>query len=665
MVIGVSVKGKLFPVCVAIISVFTIVWALSVPNYNENDTSKKVDFTPVSVTAIKVEPTSMSSYITAVGISKARWQLDLISPVAGKIKILPNKIDPSVKVTQGTLLSSIVNTSYQSALASAISRMAQAELELARFQHEQYVVKQLTEGKKRNPFGNFEPHIKFAKAELEAEKVANLGKRKNEVVIKPDYKSLKKYGLTLEQLNDRIHQWSLVYRSGTLKTASGQIVLRGDNYADNLKSLNNLPIVTSSQSSVFLRDIANIERGFEDDDSIVRFNGQNAIALLVSTSSKDNLLDVSRAVKSVLTNIQLTLPVGVQTTVMADMAPYIEDQLDLLSTNAWQGLIIIIVLLGVFLEIRLALWVALGIPISVAGAISLMGLPAFDYSINDITLFGMILVLGILVDDAVVVGESIHSARKKYNDPKEAALKGVESVAVATTFGVLTTIAAFSPMLWIENELAQVLAGFSAVVIFALIFSLIESKFILPTHLCMPKTIGMSKNSLTSALEYIRDKCNRGLTWFSNHIYQPVLVITLQHKTSTLLLFICMVIGSYGALMKGSIKSVFFPEIPGRYATLKVTMDQDAALTLTQINTNKLEKALEQTNKLLSKEYLLEQPAIDKYLISMDANKNIEITAELSKEVLSSVSSDELLKVWQEQTGEIEGAYAVSYTQAQ
>ena len=503
------------------------------------------------------------------------------------------------------------------------------------------------------------------KKQADISKVANLGKRKNELLIKPNYERLKKYGLTFEQLNDRIHQWSLAYRSGTLKTASGQIVLRGDHYADNLKSLSKLPVVTSSQGSVLLKDIASIERGFEDDDSIVRFKGQNAIALLISTSPKDNLLDVSKAVKATLAKMQPSFPVGIQTTVMADMAPYIDEQLDLLSTNAWQGLIIIVVLLGLFLEIKLALWVALGIPISVAGAISLMGLPAFDYSINDITLFGMILVLGILVDDAVVVGESIHSARSKYKDPKEAALKGVESVAVATTFGVLTTIAAFSPMLWIENELAQVLAGFSAVVIFALIFSLIESKFILPTHLCLPQKTAKSKNPLTLAIEGARESCNKGLDWFSNHVYQPVLAFSLHNKITTLVLFVCLVLGSYGALMNGTIKSVFFPEIPGRYATLKVTMDQDAALALAQINTNKLEQALERTNVLLTEKYALEQPAIDKYLVSMDANKTIELTAELSKEALSSISSEYLLASWQEQTGPIEGAYAVSYAQAE
>lgn len=513
------------------------------------------------------------------------------------------------------------------------------------------------------------------KKQPEISKVSNLGKRNKELLIKPDHNKLKSYGLSIEQLSDRILHWSLEHRSGSLNTAGGDIVLRGDGYADNLGSLEQLPVVTNSLGTVLLRDVATTERGFEEDDSIVRFNGENAIALMVSTSQKDNLLVVSKAVEATLARLQPSLPVGIETTIMADMAPYIEEQLDLLGTNAWQGLVIVVVLLGLFLEIKLALWVALGIPISVAGAVSLMGMPMLDYSINDITLFGMILVLGILVDDAVVVGESIHSARKKYKDPKEAAHKGVEQVAVATMFGVLTTIAAFSPMLWIENELAQVLAGFSAVVIFALIFSLIESKFILPTHLCLPnendglnksgKSSSTRKNIMARAIDRARAKCNQGLDWFSDRIYQPALAFSLHNKLATLILFFALVLASYGALLKGSIKSVFFPEIPGRYATLNVTMDQDAALTLTQKNTDELQVALVRTNEVLTDEYGLKQPAIEKYLVAMDGSKSIELTAELSKEALASIPSERLLAIWQQKTGQIEGAYAVSYTQAE
>ncbi|MEM7315229.1 MAG: efflux RND transporter permease subunit, partial [Planctomycetota bacterium] len=359
-------------------------------------------------------------------------------------------------------------------------------------------------------------------------KVTNLGKRKRLLVIEPHAESLQRYGLDLEALTHRIRQWSLEYRSGELNTARGKIVLQGSAYADNLVKLQNIPILNTGNASVLLRDIATVKRDFEETESIVRYQGASAVALMVSTSQKDNLLQVSDAIQNVLDSLEPTLPKEIRLDVMADMSPYITEQLDLLGTNAWQGLLIVLVLLGLFLEVRLALWVAVGIPVSVAGAVWLMGLPALDYSINDITLFGMILVLGILVDDAVVVGESIHHARQKIQDPKQAARKGVEAVAVATTFGVLTTIAAFSPMLWIENELAKVLAGFSAVVIFALIFSLVESKFILPSHLSYAAVKDKS-NALSRAIASVRNACTRALDAFTTNIYLPVLKASLAN----------------------------------------------------------------------------------------------------------------------------------------
>ncbi len=493
--------------------------------------------------------------------------------------------------------------------------------------------------------------------------VANLGKRQRELVIEPNTEALKKYGLNAQALANSISQWSLEYRSGQLKTAQGTITLRGDGYADNLSELESLPVIVTNQSIVRLKDVATITRGFRQTDSIVRFQGEQAIALLVSTSQKDNLLKISQAVKQTLKEVRTTLPDDMDAVMMADMAPYINEQLDLLGTNAWQGLLIVMVLLGIFLELKLAFWVALGIPISLAGAVSLMGLGPFDYSINDITLFGMILVLGILVDDAVVVGESIHEARKTTPDPKEAASKGVESVAVATVFGVLTTIAAFSPMLWIENELAKVLAGFSAVVIFALIFSLIESKFILPSHLSSGPRDSKSHLFKTWLLK-IRGGCIGGLKKFNQGIYQPTLRVALTHKGASLLLFLTLVLGAYGALMKGNIRSVFFPEIPGRYATLTITMDQDAALSLTQQHVMHLERSLQLTNDHMKEEFGLNEPPVEKYLISVEGAESLELTAELSKQALASIPSEYFLQQWQQQTGPIEGSYAVKYTLA-
>ena len=495
-------------------------------------------------------------------------------------------------------------------------------------------------------------------------KVTNLGKRKRLLVVEPDAQQLQRYGLDVTQIAQRIDQWSLEYRSGELRTARGNIQLRGSDYADNLVELKRIPVLATGNTSILLGDIATVKRDYEKTDAIVRYQGKPAIALMVSTSQKDNLFDISEAIESVLVELRPTLPQGMQLDVMADMSPYIAEQLDLLGSNAVQGLLIVLLLLGLFLNLRLAFWVALGIPISVAGAVAVMGLPAMDYSLNDITLFGMILVLGILVDDAVVVGESIHQARQTTVDPKEAAWKGVETVAIPTIFGVLTTIAAFSPMLWIENELAKVLAGFSAVVIFALCFSLVESKFILPSHLSYVER-PVKAHWFSGTVKRARTICNHGLDWFSSRVYLPVLSWSMNNRMVTLMLFSTFAVLAYGALLKGHIGSVFFPEIPGRYATVTVTMQHDAPQGLAQRNTHYLESALNETALSLQKAYELEDSPVRQYVVAMEGAHEIELTAELSPGALAEIPSHAFLAELRQHNGNVEGSYAVNYTLAE
>lgn len=506
-----------------------------------------------------------------------------------------------------------------------------------------------------------EQHLKRHK---DISQVANLGKRQAEIVIAPDPEKLKRYGLGVGELSERIRQWSFEYRSGELKAAQGALVLRADGHADNLLRLKQLPVINTPDGDVLLGAIADIRRGFKGNDAIVRYQGQPAIALMISTSRKDNLFRISESVATVLEEVKPTLPVGTTVDVMADMSPYIDEQLSLLSTNAWQGLLIVLVLLGLFLNVKLAFWVALGIPVSLSGALWLMGLPGLEYSINDITLFGMILVLGILVDDAVVVGESIHHARQRITDPRQAAREGVEAVSVATVFGVLTTIAAFSPMLWIKNELAQVLAGFSAVVILALVFSLIESKFILPSHLAFGAPSQPSKSWPLRWIGRAQSWCDSGLNYFTQHYYKPLLRRSLINRTTVLFLFISLMTVAWGLLDKGSIRSVFFPEIPGRYMTVLVTMDEDAPLPLAHTAAKQLEEGLSQTSRLLEKQYSLSTPLVNRYLVSIEGPTKVELTAELTTEGLKAVPAPELLNRLQEETGLIEGSYAVKYTAA-
>jgi multidrug efflux pump subunit AcrB len=492
--------------------------------------------------------------------------------------------------------------------------------------------------------------------------VTNLGKRSPELVIEPWAEQLRRYQLSLDVLIDRIQQWSLEYRTGSLKTAQGQLTLKADGYADNISLLKDLPIISTSEGWVPLREIANVRRGFEDNDSIIRYQGEPAVVLMVSTSSKDHLMRVDEGVTQVLKELESSLPEGVKLDVMASMTPYVKEQLGILGSSAVQGLLIILVLLGLFLNVHLAFWVALGIPVSMAGTLWLMGLEFWDYSINDITLFGMILVLGILVDDAVVVGESIHESHQTIADPVEAAFDGVQRVAVPTIFGVLTTIAAFSPMLWIDNDFAKMLAGFSAVVIFALIFSLIESKFILPHHLSKgPSPRSAAATGISSILASVQEKCNQKLEHFSQHIYLPLLRFSLLYPYKICTVFVCIMAVGYGLVFSGVVRSTFFPEIPGRYVTVRVAMDVDAPMSLTFENSVRIEAAVDEANEILQLRYQLDQVPIQKLITSIDGPLAVESTAELSAESLAKIPAQEVINTWRKSTGQLEGSYSVEF----
>ncbi|MEZ8385274.1 efflux RND transporter permease subunit, partial [Vibrio splendidus] len=495
----------------------------------------------------------------------------------------------------------------------------------------QPIAKQLEQALKKNP---------------RISKVSNWGARPSQLVIEPAPDQLKALGLSLEDLAELVEQRSLETRSGELISDKGRMMIRGDGYADDLQKLNQLVVISGSNGKILLGDIAKLSRGYQYSGSIVRNNGSNAIALLVSTSQTDNLLKVSEAISETLDAQRAILPSDIELNTMADMAPYIEDQLFRLSENAWQGLLIVVILLGIFLEIRLAFWVAIGIPIALTGTLAAMQL--FNYSINDITLFGFILVLGVLVDDAVVVGEAIHEKRTGNGissgnlsingfsningssniNGKTAAWQGVHSVSVATVFGVLTTIAAFSPILWINNELAKVLAGFSAVVIFALIFSLIESKFILPSHLAQ---LSVKKPS-TGTFAKVQNTAQGGLQWFNLNIYKPVLEFALGYKIASLLGFVAVISLAYGMWSNGAIRSALFPEIPGRYITAVIELEDGAPLPLQRQALLQVEQAMTQVENGLMDDYPLQEKPVVNLLAWSDGYGEIEVTAELTNE---------------------------------
>lgn len=475
---------------------------------------------------------------------------------------------------------------------------------------------------------------------------------------------LRQLNLTVSDVVSAIQANSLDFQAGTLRTAGGNIYLRADDRAQYAGDYARLPVIERANgSTVPLSDIATITDTFVDGDFLFRLNGDATVGMEILIGQKENLLQISQVVNRVVEDFVPQLPSGIQATVWGDSASYISDRLSLLTANGVQGLLLVLLVLSIFLNVRLAFWVAMGIPISVMGALAVAGTKWVDYSLNDVTTFGLIIALGILVDDAVVVGESVYEERRKTKDPIVGTENGVNKVAVATVFGVLTTIAAFFPMLLIDNPLGKVLAGFSGIVILSLIFSLIESKFILPAHLAHTQLDAKPRYLLTRCWAKVQNAAQAGLNWVRDSLYLPALHASLRHRYAVLVLFLAAGLLGLGLIGKGTIKTVFFPDVPGQIITVNLEMDSRAPFSLTRNNVQRIEDLGNELNIELQKSAALDTPPISTVFVIISGAESAQIYAELSPVIeRPGVETVDIAREWQKRTGQIEGATELEFT---
>lgn len=501
----------------------------------------------------------------------------------------------------------------------------------------------------------------LAQPELSRLTIWGLFDREMQIEVEPYM--LRRFNLTVEDIVERVQASSLNYQSGTLRTNGGTIRLRADQRAKFSTEFANIPIIERPNGvSIKLGDIATVQDTFKEGDYLFRFNGELTAGMEVLIGRKENLLQVSDVVRDVVQNFERQLPTTVDITVWGDSADYISDRLSLLANNGIQGLLLVMLVLSLFLNTRLAFWVALGIPISVMGALAVAGSRWVDYSLNDITTFGLIIVLGILVDDAVVVGESVFEERRFNSDPIAGTEIGVEKVALATVFGVLTTIAAFFPMLLLDNPLGKVLAGFSGIVILALIFSLIESKFILPAHLAATDLTNQPGNAIARAWSQIQRLCQNALDHVRDRIYAPILAAAIQHRYAIAILFVTAGMFGLGLLGLGKVKTVFFPDVPGQVITVSLEMDARAPFRLTKANLEHIRTIGKQVSADYQETHgLAIAPIKSMFLQSADAG-SAQIYAELTPvSDRPNVGILAILEEWRERTGQLEGATQLQF----
>ncbi|OZG69748.1 multidrug transporter [Hahella sp. CCB-MM4] len=498
-------------------------------------------------------------------------------------------------------------------------------------------------------------------AKPEISKIKTWGERQAEINVEINPEKLQEFQLTLYEVAAKIQQASLTFKAGELKTVGGNIRLRADDQAYHAKEFAAISIkVRADGSRILLSDLASVVDGFENSDSLVRFNGQPAIGMEVQIGRKENLLEIAEVIKTTIEELQPILPPEVRLVSWADSSRYISERLQLLKSNAVQGLLLVFLLLALFLNLKLAFWVAMGVPISVAGAMAIMGSDWVGYSLNDITTFGLIIALGILVDDAVVVGESVFEERRKIADPIKGTEVGVGKVATATIFGVMTTVAAFFPMMLIDNALGKVLAGFSGVVIMALMLSLFESKFILPAHLAGIRISHEGKSG--SLWSRVQSGAQRLLNGFNHRIYGPVLEFAIKRRYSVLVLFISMATLGLGFMESGQVRMVFFPEIPGQTITVRMEMDPRAPHRLTVANADRIEAAGVALNNELASRYALESNPIKHFLVAVNDSESVDIYAELAlPEDRPGIATLDIMRQWQSAVGTLEGTTELTF----
>ncbi len=488
------------------------------------------------------------------------------------------------------------------------------------------------------------------------------GIREREIRIELAEASMLKYGLSFDQVTAAVRQNSLNIPAGKIQTRQGALLLRADSEAHSADDFTEIPVITGNSGAIIrLGDIANIIDGFEEADWFLRFQGKPAVGLQVFRVGNQNSIDVAAAVHSYVRLKSEELPDYVEIDTIADNSVMLKNRLKLMVKNLGFGGLLVFISLILFLRLRVAFWVILGLPLCFLGTIWCMPFPFINISINMITLFGFILVLGIVVDDAIVIGESIYATIEKKGGGVEQVIEGAKRVATAATFGVLTTIAAFLPMLLIPGINGKIWRGIGLVVILCLIFSLIEYKLILPAHLGRMQA-SAEKRKRPHLLSRLQEIISLTLEWCIAKVYQPLLLQALRNWPTTLTVFIAMVILTVGMIKSGKVGFIFFPDIEGNTIEATLKLRSGTPLHRTNAVTEQAENAAQQVNKMFKQKDDTTDDLISSLIAVTLSPTEVWFYAELLPSEKRGVGANEIIQRWRTATGEIHGVEHLEFS---
>ena len=417
------------------------------------------------------------------------------------------------------------------------------------------------------------------------------GETRQEIAIEADLARLRDYGLGFDDLANAVRRSSNDLPAGEVQTDEGNIVIRSKGQAYTKAEFEKIVISSQTGAEVRVGDVAHVSDGFEEERKLIRFNGKPAMLIEALRLNNENALEIADSVREYVGTQRARFPVGIELFIWDDSSIELRGRLGTLFWSMAQGGLLVLIVLGLFLRPMIALWVVIGIPVAFAGG--LIFLPIMGLTLNSMSIFGFIIVVGLVVDDAIVTAENVYTKLKDGVPPLDAAVDGAKEVAVPVTFGALTTIVAFLPLMSFDGFYGNFTKQIPPVVGVVLIFSLIETKLALPCHLKHIKTGRSSFNFFTRFQKRIAD----GLEAFVERVYRPSLTLATKHRYTTIAVFIAIALCSFGLVKSGRLGFVNMPSTDRNRIMAAVTMPRDTPIQITDGHVLHIAAAVEQLRK--------------------------------------------------------------------
>lgn len=500
------------------------------------------------------------------------------------------------------------------------------------------------------------------------------GVRDYEISIEVSEFKLLNYDITFDQVVQAVRSNSLDLPGGLIKADGGEISLRTKEQAYVGADFQNIVLLSNPDGGkLYLGDVATIKDGFADQDMITKFNEKPAGIILVREVGSENPLEISKLVYDYVENASKTwLPNGVKLEAWSDSSFYLQGRIDMLLENGFIGFLLVLITLTIFLRPSLAFFVAIGIPVSFLATIAIA--PLIGVSINLLSLFAFILVLGIVVDDAIVVGESVFTEFQKSGPGVDSAVRGAKLVSMPVTFAVITTAVAFIPVFFLPGMIGKFMYVIPIVVVPTLLFSLVQSKLVLPYHLSLCHVGDKDGRENLNIFSRWQRRFSDGLERFIQNVYMPILDKVLTFRWVTLSAFVAMLVFSFALVIFGAVRFVFFPNVPSDYIFVELNMAEGTPLSETQKAFKRIEDSLtEISEEEITKGFIDPVKNRASFLgysvlsggltpASFSSGGNIaSIILELAKAELIDSNADDISQRWREKVGEIPGARKLNF----